>query len=85
MWMCFAFDWKDDAVRRFSLTAVYPATLKQPLKIGGYADTHSLRIYISTYPLNVSTYLCIHLANIFKIIFIVYLHIHIHVSTSIYT
>ena len=64
MWMCFAFDWKDDAVRLFGLTAKYPATLKQPLKIDGYADTQTLRICISTYPLNVSTYPRIHLANI---------------------
>ena len=32
MWMCFAFDWKDDTVRLFGLTAEYPTTLKQPLK-----------------------------------------------------
>ena len=83
MWMCFAFDWKDDADRLFGLTAEYPATLKQPLKIGGYADTQSLRICISTYRFNVSTYPRIRLANIFKIIFTVYPHIHI--STSIHT
>ena len=29
MWMCFAFDLEDDAVRLFGLTAEYPATLKQ--------------------------------------------------------
>ena len=54
MWMCFAFDWNDDTVRLFGLTAEYPTTLKQPLKIGGYADTQSLRICISTYPDNVN-------------------------------
>ena len=43
------------------LTAEYPATLKQPLKIGVYVDTQSLRIHVSTYPLShwVSTYSCI--------------------------
>ena len=40
--MCFAFDLEDDAVRLFGLTAEYPATLKQPLKIGGYADTQTV-------------------------------------------
>ena len=30
------------------LIVEYPATLKQPLKIGGYADTQSLRIRVST-------------------------------------
>ena len=38
--------------------AEYPETLKQPLKIGGYVDTQS----------PVTTYLHIHLVNIFKII-----------------
>ena len=30
------------------LTAEYPATLKQPLKIGGCSDTQTLRIRVST-------------------------------------
>ena len=42
MWMCFAFDLDDDAVRLFGLTAEYAATLNQPLKIGGYADTQTV-------------------------------------------
>ena len=80
----FSFDLEDDAVRCFGLTAEYPATLNQPLKIGGYADTQSPRIYISAYSLDVSMYPGIHLVNmIFKIIFTAYLHIRI--STSIYT
>ena len=42
------------------LTAEYPATLKQPLKIGGYVDTQSLRIHVSTYISHwVTTYSCI--------------------------
>ena len=56
MWMCFTLDLEDDVVRLFGLTAEYPATLKQPLKIGGCVDTQSLRICVSTYPLNVSVY-----------------------------
>ena len=33
------------------LTAEYPATLKQPLKIGGYTDTTRTRGYaVTTYP-----------------------------------
>ena len=48
MCMCFAFNLEDDAVRLFVLTAEYPTTLKQPLKIGGHADTQSLRIRVST-------------------------------------
>ena len=56
MCMCFAFDLEDDAVRLFGLTAEYPATLKQPRKIGRYADTQSLRIRVSiiftAYPCN---------------------------------
>ena len=81
--MCFGFDLEDDAVRLFHLTAEYPATLKQPLKIGGYADTQSLRIRISAYPLNVTTYPGNHLAIFFKVIFTAYPRIRI--STSIYT
>ena len=42
MWMSFAFDLEDDAVTLFGLTAECPATLKQPLKIGGYADTQTV-------------------------------------------
>ena len=57
MCMCFVFDLEDDAVRRFGLTTECPATLKQPLKMGGYADTQWLRICVSTYPLYVSTYI----------------------------
>ena len=34
--------------RKTGLTAEYPATLKQPLKIGGCADTQTLRIRLST-------------------------------------
>ena len=41
MWMCFALNLEDDAVRLFGLTAT-PANLKQPLKIGGYADTQTV-------------------------------------------
>ena len=77
--MCFGFDLEDDAVRLFHLTAEYPATLKQPLKIGGYADTQSLRIRISAYPLNVTTYPGDHLAIFFKIIFTAYPHIHFNI------
>ena len=62
MLMCFALYLEDDAVRLFGLTAA----LKQPLKIGGYADSQSLRICVSAYPLNVNTYPGIHLVNIFK-------------------
>ena len=51
--MCFAFDWKDDAVRLLGLTAEYP----------GYADTQSLCICIPTYPLNVSMYPRIHVST----------------------
>ena len=79
----FAFDLEDNAVRLFGLTAEYPASLNQPLKIGGYADTQSPRIYVSAYSLDVSMYPGVHLVNIFKIIFTAYLHIRI--STSIYT
>ena len=37
----FSFDLEDDAVRCFGLTAEYPATLNQPLKIGGYVRLHA--------------------------------------------
>ena len=57
----------------FGLTAEYPATYRQHLKIGGYAntrpDTQSLCIRVSEYPLchNVSVYPHIPLVYIFKI------------------
>ena len=80
MWMCFAFDWKDDTVRLFGLTAEYPTTLKQSLK---QVDKQILGHYVSAYPQIQLMSTRIHLTNIFKIIFTVYPHIHI--STSIYT
>jgi len=63
---------------RDDLTAEYSATLKQPLKLGGYPDTESLHIRVSAYPLchYVSAYLCIHLVNVFSIIVTVYPRIH---------
>ena len=33
------------------LTAEYPATLKQPTKVGGYVDARILSHYVSAYPL----------------------------------
>ena len=39
------------SVQGHGLTSEYPATLKQPLKIGGYADTTRTRGYsVTTYP-----------------------------------
>ena len=35
------------------LTAEYPATLKQPPKIGGYTDAQSLSIRVSTLSLHI--------------------------------
>ena len=47
----------------FGLTAEYPTTLKQHLKIGGYVDTRILSHYVSTYPSIhiVTMYPCIHM------------------------
>ena len=39
--------------RKKGLIAEYPTTLKQPLKIGGYVDTQSLRIRVSTLIVNI--------------------------------